>query len=416
MSTSTRHTSIDTADSSLWTISSAVRHKPRVAVLESHAWDRPSSILRLASWQRHFGPRHVVPLSEFCGYCQKESDRHLLPYEKPYYEQCTHMTEWQSQSARPNCNDVHEIGFADPSTDNRILSMAGSWRSVWSYKNQNETAVMKLLKFQRREFDHESYGLHIVDAMAMDQLTSSKYVIDMYAFCGQTVLTEKATGSARLHIKDKSFGTLARLRMGRDVAHALAAIHSIDYPKSKNATLAHNDVNIANAVEVNGRIKFNDFNLAIPMKWNGTKPCGSAVRYRALLWKSPEENANISYIDPSLADIYGLGNLLFQVMTRHQPWTHLEPGGPLESEEVARRKIAGKLPFVPQKYAKSNKTSIQALYYATMACFEPDPRKRFNSYELAVRLDVLYLAQSRKKRILEGNIRQLFQNRSFALA
>jgi len=101
----------------------------------------------------------------------------------------------------------------------------------------------------------------------------------VYGYCGQTVVTEYATGSARTFVKDPGFGSVDRLRLGRDLARAFLDVHSIDYPNSTNPTLAHNDINMANAVEVGGRIVLNDFNIAVLMKWNGTQPCGYPVRF-----------------------------------------------------------------------------------------------------------------------------------------
>jgi hypothetical protein len=284
-----------------------------------------------------------------CPYCLVESDSHLYEYERPYQDECTYMADWQTHFY-PTCNTLHEV-LDDDSV--ALLSMKGSWRSVWRVRGpENSTAVFKLLKFFR-EFNHESYMYHQIDAMAMEQLTSNPSIINAYGFCGQSVVTEYASGGARDFVKDPKVSSLQRLTMGRDLAWAFAAIHSTDYANSTNATLAHNDINLANAVVVNGKIKVNDLNLAILLKWNKTKPCGSPgnmqnatlhylriviffyqplpvffvfyapVRFEAKLWKSPEENRNDSYVDPALADVYGLGNLLFQIMTKHQPWVRL---------------------------------------------------------------------------------------------
>ena len=275
---------------------------------------------------------------------------------------------------------------------------------------------MKLLKFEKREFDHESYAYHTIDAMAMERLTSSKSIIDEYGFCGQSVLTEYASGNARTHIKKPSFNSKERLKMARDLAIALSAIHSIDYPNSTNATFAHNDINIANAVEVNGRIKLNDFNIGVLMRWNQTEPCGYPSRFENKMWKSPEDVINASYVDPALSDMYGLGNLLFQIMTTHQPWTHLEPQGPLDKDQVVQRKRQGKLPFIPLEFFESSKTAIQALLYGVLACYRFHPQDRLTSHELAQALETaLQWASSRtttdrsNNNVTRREIAQLFE-------
>ena len=387
---------------------------------------------------------------------------HYYDFERPYYETCVPMKEWQTWSF-PTCNRLHEIEMvrsvvaAAPSppsssdegggiggggigirrreeTNLELVSTKGSWRTVWRLLDlsRNESAALKLLRTDRREFDAESYEYNRVDALAMERLHSSEHVMNVHGYCGQSVLTEYATGTARTFVKDPNFKSLDRLRLGRDLARAFRDVHSIDYANSTNPTLAHNDINMANAVVVDGRIVLNDFNIAVLMKWNGSmsasssaspddnrgggaRPCGYPVRFEAMLWKSPEENANRSYVDPAMADVYGLGNLLFQVMTKHQPWTHLEPNGPLDKLEVARRKAEGILPHVPPKHAESKKTAIQVLYHATMACFRPDPELRPTSYQLSRKLDLMYDLVSKGYEIPSDEIRWLFEKRTAIL-
>lgn len=290
--------------------------------------------------------RRVEPLGGPCPYCQRNPFDYIRDVEKPYYEECTLMADWQS-AYYPTCLSLHELHIAGSDDDFALVSLHGNWRSVWRYRNSiNETVAVKLLQLSH-EFDHESLNYHRIDAMVMERLTSSPFIVNVYQFCGESVITEWATGSAREHIKDERWRSRERLELGLNIARALLHLHSIDYPNSTNATLAHNDINMANAIEVNGQIKLNDFNIAQILRWNKTKPCGSPVRFQAPFWKSPEENAEAHshearYVDATKTDVYGLGNLLFQVLTKRQPWSHLEPNGTLTAEEVKSRKEQGK--------------------------------------------------------------------------
>lgn len=351
------------------------------------------------------------------------ADDKILPFARRFYDECVPMVPWQSLSF-PVCNMLHEIDVAhqqrggvggnDTTVDDvSLLSTQGSWRSVWKLHRSswltNETVVLKLLQHNHREFDQESYEHHRVDALAMERLTKSRHIVDIYGYCGQSVLTELATGSARAFVKNKSLTSLQRLETGRDMAQAVADLHSIDYADGNNVTLTHNDMNVANAVTVRGRIKLNDFNIGILQRWNATahRVCHTPVLFAAPLWKSPEENANVSYVDAAATDVYGLGNLLFHVLTKCQPWTHLEPNGPLTKMEAAERKMAGGQPFVPAKYraessgpnGHANSTSsgaapppprplaYAALHHAVAACFRTDPRVRPTAQQLARQLD-----------------------------
>ena len=210
----------------------------------------------------------------------------ISPFEQRFYEECVPMMEWQTQSF-PNCNALHEASVVDgivvvskdddatttTTTDEEIslLSLEGSWRSVWKLHqhNTNETIVLKLQRYDR-DFTPLSYEHHRVDALAMERLTRSPHIVDIFGYCGMSVLTEYATGSARNFVKNRALRSLDRLEIGRDLAQALADVHGIDYPNSTNVTLVHNDMNMANAVEVNGRLKLNDFNIGVLQRWNTT--------------------------------------------------------------------------------------------------------------------------------------------------
>jgi serine/threonine protein kinase len=289
------------------------------------------------------------------------------------------MEKWQSQ-IYSTCNQMHELNTLHDGIS--LLSMKGSWRSTWKFTDGDDSLVLKMLQLDR-EFDHQSYSYHQIDAMALERLTSSNFVITSYGFCGQSTIVEWAPNDARSVVKDSSIHSTERLRIARDLSRGLNHIHSIDTKQGERASLVHNDLNMANIVNVNKQtLKFNDFNLAVLLKWNKTEPCGYPVRFRGDLWRSPEEVRNDTYVSEKI-DIYSVGNVLFQVLTRHQPWTWLEPEGKLEIAQVAQRKLDGKAPSFPLKILESPKLAHQALYYGTLACYEADPTKRPTAYQLA---------------------------------
>lgn len=114
----------------------------------------------------------------------------------------------------------------------------------------------------------------------MERLTSSPHVINVFGFCGHSVLTEYADGSRVGELADKSKKKpLVRLKIARDIALGLADVHGID--GDGNATFVHLDVNPANVVSVGGTLKLNDFNIGIIRRWNTTSntPCGFPAQY-----------------------------------------------------------------------------------------------------------------------------------------
>jgi serine/threonine protein kinase len=237
---------------------------------------------------------------------------------------------------------------------------------VWKSSQGNESVALKMLHLYR-EFNFESFAFHQVDAMALEHQTKSQIVITAYGFCGQSTLVELAPLDARSLTKDESIGSKDRLRMTRDLARALNHNHSIDYGEGANSTLIHNNVNMVNIATVDMKtLKFNDFNLAVLLKWNASKPCGYPTHFCGDLWRSPEEVRNATYVSEKI-DVYSQGNVLFQILTRHQPWTWIEPRGPLSIDEVAKRKLEGMVPTFPDRILDSLKVAHQAMYYGT-AC------------------------------------------------
>ena len=114
----------------------------------------------------------------------------------------------------------------------------------------------------------------------MERLTASPHVINVFGFCGHSVLTEYADGSRVGELADKAKKKpLERLRIARDIANGLADVHGID--GDGNATFVHLDVNPANVVSVGGTLKLNDFNIGIIRRWNTTSQtaCGFPAQY-----------------------------------------------------------------------------------------------------------------------------------------
>lgn len=331
----------------------------------------------------------------------------LREFERPFFEECEQLA---SPKVHPTCNALHEKTIEADAT---LISTAGSWRTTW--RLQGDEVALKMLNFDRT-FDELSVRAHAVDAMVMDQLTSSPYTVNEYGFCGQSVVTEWASLSARDHVKSYDVKNRARLKMARDLARGLADLQAFRHLHSykttnRTALFAHNDINIANTIYVNGMVKWNDFNIGIFLrndKKNMTQACGSPVWYKGDLWRSPEEIKNISYVEVEQADIYGFGNVLYQVMTRHQPWTHHEPGGQLSEEDVADRKRVGRWPTLPEKYKNTSKPEIITMYAATVSCFHPDPRRRLTAFELANAFEIVYDRLKNKERVGRELLGRLF--------
>ncbi|KAL3923309.1 MAG: hypothetical protein SGILL_001730, partial [Bacillariaceae sp.] len=400
-------------------------------------------------------------------------------FEKPYYEHCEPAVDF---TINPTCNALHEWSMESDKIS--LLSDKGSWRLAWKVDlgnvggpsngtsatsnatttlQHNNTFTLNATAFSPtgsaavvlknlhvyRDFDLTSYQLHATDIMVMDRLTASRHVVSAYGFCGQSVITEYADSSGREYVKRYDIRNRDRLRVARDLAHGLAEIQALrplrnisrDTDSSLAPLFAHNDINIANTVMVNGKMKWNDFNIGEMLRLfnknattttsskvsnvnnnnntkfapftdtntnNGTDHvCPVPVKFRSPLWRSPEENLNKSYVRVDASDVYGFGNILYQTMTRHQPWTHKEPEGKLTLDDIANRKLDGKFPTIPEQYYNTTKRELQIMYVATVACYNPDPNRRPSARQLAYGLQTLYERMKNKTRIPRTDILDL---------
>jgi serine/threonine protein kinase len=456
-------------------------------------------------------------------------DKVYRRFEREWYEDCVPVTiEHASRNKRKHkstsrivqstCNVFHELDVAKafgsiPSESNNNpaktaghqenhieLLGQGSWRSVWkltttgsmdgrsnsnSNSNTSESAldddddddpglVLKLLHTHHNYDDH-SFSIHQTDAVVMEALAESNYVVDSFGFCGQSVITEASVNSGRSLIKTKSLTWIDRLCIARDLARGLADLHALmphlwEERISNNRVLAargddhdhddpfhslhplvfsHHDVNPANLISAgDGTIKWNDFNLGLfnrrypaPRRQqqheeeiisNATE-CPVPVRYEQLLWRSPEECDNRTgtlFLDiestgkntaAQAADVYSLGNILFYVLARHQPWSHLEEvenenesrqhqqhigeqppshnnnrpnataakldtGSSPEHKQaslmaISKAKVEGRLPNLPERYRE--RPGAKILWEAVKMCYNHDPRLRPRAREVA---------------------------------
>jgi hypothetical protein len=84
---------------------------------------------------------------------------------------------------------------------------------------------VKTLKYHHR-FEDMYFENNRVDAVAMERLSSSKHVMDVYSYCGNSVFMEFAGGPKFSVFADKSRGA-AKLRLARDIAEGIADVHSM---------------------------------------------------------------------------------------------------------------------------------------------------------------------------------------------
>jgi hypothetical protein len=127
-----------------------------------------------------------------------------VPELEPETGDCRLRYEWQ-KSLHPNCNSVHEFEMATPfSTRNprrkkyKIVGH-GYWRDVWIvYELSGEKTVFKSLRFEH-DINHRNLDRMRRDALTMERLTSSTFIIDIYSFCGSSSISQFGDGGDILH-------------------------------------------------------------------------------------------------------------------------------------------------------------------------------------------------------------------------
>jgi hypothetical protein len=268
----------------------------------------------------HHTPRVVVPMSD--PDLQRRISSHSADREMgrmPEFEthECQAQWAWQKQSI-PTCNPIHEVDLTvfplqhsiggnhgrDNHGKNEALRLVanGYWRDVWivqttatthkngiilqtqhdavsPHQNDDDTTtkfVLKTIRYQH-PFIARNFDRHRRDAMAMERLTSSAYIVNIYAFCGNSGAFEYAGGgdistalwpmvrkdgggktNERVRVTAGNLSSRERFHIGLQAAMGVAAMHNVD--QEGRASIAHTDISPTQFVKVNNRYKLNDFN------------------------------------------------------------------------------------------------------------------------------------------------------------
>lgn len=340
-----------------------------------------------------------------------------IPSEKAHLDNCVPLADWMTASY-PSCNHFHEmslprsmqgnISSSDPE-GNRLEKLGRGWfRTTWRWDRPEETVVLKTLRIQR-EFLNEYYDLHNRDALAMERLTGSPYVVDVYGYCGQSAINELADFaiedmtyleklSRRLRGMYDHESLYLRLGIAASVARGLADVHRAG--GDGRPMMAHYDINPRNVALFRGaRAKINDFNIAEFLYYNPqtNKTCGFPSRMHAPWWRAPEEmGSDRQVLLDEKIDIYSLGSTLFHLFTSFSP-----RGKMLATREEMVRDLVknGKRPVLMPFLRNSNDTIAMTFRQVLDRCHVLDPSKRASAEEIATILEAAL--QRERKALLE---------------
>lgn len=387
---------------------------------------------------------------------------------------CLPMAKWMKASY-PNCNSVHEIDVQlgvssityDDEEDVKFLGQ-GWFRDTWKYVNDvsdgSPPVVLKTLRIER-EFLDEYFDLHRRDAVAMERLTFSPYVINVHGYCGQSAINELAQGimggkitnleqlDRRLRGKEEDpQALLLKLQLATKVSLGMAHVHNIHVsdnsggrsksvqtllyehtdPNSTHSTtgfgrsvptMAHYDINPRNiAIMSNGSPKLNDFNIAEFLTYDPetNEPCGFRSRLHEPWWRAPEEMdmSHQTMVDEKV-DIYALGEVLFHILTTHGPRGKMIKD---RMEEVRAIVQKGIRPDMWEPYVSGGTDGtltknpiVRAFMRAMDLCFESDPMKRGTSIQVARVLHKALVKETaaRKSKVQEEATRETKMSKEY---
>ena len=349
----------------------------------------------------------------------------------------------------PNCNEIHEIdlrqgynprrrnidsaAMAAAAEGGRLTGYVGSglWRDVWKVDPRGETATMgseqnkeedyvdniappAVLKAMKQEhpYDFRNNDRHRRDALVMERLSSSRYVVDIYAYCGNSVLSEyvgrtlddliylddkvkvegqeEAAAAEDMELK-RLLDTLpeltrdtpaGRIRLALDVFRGISELHEIDGGPIVHADLQAKQFLLDPSTKT---IRINDFNRCrmLPRK-DGDKDgeiCPVKIPSAPGANRSPEEYSQMKLTEK--IDVYSGANVLYGILTGRRHFADSS------NRSIKKLVMNGQKPPIPDEF--KIEPSDKALADLIGRAYERNPQRRISASEMVQELENLLL-------------------------
>lgn len=293
---------------------------------------------------------------------------------------CQPMHDWQT-TMFPTCNKIHEFDLSGYDYqrgsqypfEGGVLINNGHFRDVWSVKEFD--GKDRALKTIRIEWDM-SFGdieKERKDGVAMERLTSSPHIPDIFGYCIGSGLFELSTGGDLLsHIRDEKWRAKTtqkdKLTIAVQVAAALADVHALD--------IAHTDIAAKQYILIDGMYKLNDFNRARMLEWNKKKneTCTFYNGKNPGVSRSPEEYKYKQLTN--MIDVYSMGNIFYSLLMEMKVFTGVK------SKTAQKMVMRGDRPKLNSTLTESTDPITVALIRAMRMCQEQKPKDRATAKEV----------------------------------
>jgi Protein kinase domain len=302
--------------------------------------------------------------------------------------------DWHSFSF-PNCNSLHEMNVKEDLMVNNERPMVaayianGLWRDVFQMTDDvGELYVLKMMKGEH-DIDARNFDRHRRDALVMERFTSSSYVVSMYGFCGNTVVTEFISRGLYNVIQSNSTqypsrnSPKDRLQLSLDVAKSIQVLHEI-----KGGPIVHTDLQTDQfMVDHNGRVKVNDFNRCrfITHRNQTGEQCPFRVPTAPGAYRSPEEYEYEGLSEK--LDIFSTTNVLYEILTGHEVWDNVRI-----SRIQANVKQGANLP-IPPEYLKPSSMDAGLVSLIGLGR-QRSPSQRISASEMVTEIENLLQAHA----------------------
>lgn len=238
---------------------------------------------------------------------------------------CKFISSWQSESARPNCNSIHEVGMRIGYELKHLDS--GGFKDVWQPLDGNghpENFILKTTIY-RKGFSESYLDKHRRDALVMEQGTKSPHVLNLHAYCAFSNVVERASGTLQNWIQNyrQESNSTSVLKLALAVAEG---VEQSQLYHNGMPTVAHADVKSSQFLFTAGSagpvLKINDFNRCrfltskrYPSICNFTIP----NKHKGSTMRSPEEYTDDAGQNDKI-DVYSTGSILYQMVTGSVPF------------------------------------------------------------------------------------------------